>query len=368
MSSSGTPPPALAPIVGQDPALLSVLKRLERVAPTRAPVLVTGESGTGKELVARALHQLGPAPEGPFVVVNCGALSRELAESELFGHERGAFTGAGGRRAGWFEEADGGTLVLDEVGELPLGLQPKLLRVLETGRVRRVGGVGETAVRVRIVALTLRDLRAEARRGAFRHDLFHRLAAFELHLPPLRHRLSDLPALARRLLAELEPEVGRRRIDPLAVERLGRHAWPGNVRELRNVLRRAAVLSEDVIGPEHVEIGDETLEAGRPAHAADGPAFADERDLVSRGIADEPWRPFEGCPEAAPAPAPAAFARGPAAGGDVLPLAGRTFRELEAEIFTWALRRHGGSRRQAARSLSISRSTFCDRVKRLGIV
>src|SRR5438477_8832059 len=153
---------ALGAVIGEDPALRAVLARAALVAPTTTPVLITGESGTGKELVARALHELGPNPDGPFVAVNCGALPRELAESELFGHERGAFTGAGARRAGWFEEASGGTLVLDEIGELPMDLQPKLLRVLETGRVRRVGGQGESAVRVRVVAMTLRDLRREA--------------------------------------------------------------------------------------------------------------------------------------------------------------------------------------------------------------
>src|SRR5437016_8444302 len=149
---------ALDAIVGNSPALRAALARAKAVAPTSMPVLVTGESGTGKELVARVLHDLGPNPSGPFVTVNCGALARELAESELFGHERGAFTGATGRRAGWFEEASGGTLVLDEIGELPLDLQPKLLRVLESGRLRRVGGSGEVAARVRIVAMTLRDL------------------------------------------------------------------------------------------------------------------------------------------------------------------------------------------------------------------
>src|SRR5262245_34729100 len=150
--------PALAAIVGEDPELREVLARAARMAPTRVPVLVTGESGTGKELLARALHELGPGAGGPFVAVNCGALPRELAESELFGHERGAFTGSAGRRVGWFEEAHGGTLVLDEVGELPPGLQPKLLRVLDTGRLRRLGGTGEVSVDVRVVALTLRHL------------------------------------------------------------------------------------------------------------------------------------------------------------------------------------------------------------------
>src|SRR6476619_5237031 len=178
--------PALPTIVGCDPGRRNVLARARLVGPTAMPVLVTGESGTGKELVARALHDLGPHPGGPFVAVNCGALPRELAESELFGHERGAFTGAAARRAGWFEEASGGTLVLDEVGELPLDMQPKLLRVLETGRLRRVGGAGEITVRVRVVAMTLRDLAVDVQRRNFRDDLYHRLAGFCLRLPPLR--------------------------------------------------------------------------------------------------------------------------------------------------------------------------------------
>src|SRR4051812_17895896 len=207
---------ALAAIVGADPGLRAVLGRARLVGPTRTPVLVTGESGTGKELLARALHELGPEPGGPFVTVNCGALPRELAESELFGHERGAFTGAASRRAGWFEEASGGTLVLDEIGELPLELQPKLLRVLETARIRRVGGQGESPVRVRVVAMTLRDLGRDAHRGTFRLDLYHRLAGFELALPPLRRRRGDIAPLVARFLDELAPELGARTVEPAA--------------------------------------------------------------------------------------------------------------------------------------------------------
>jgi two-component system nitrogen regulation response regulator GlnG len=338
--------PAPPRILGRDPALLAVLARLARVAPTRAPVLVVGESGTGKELLARALHEAGPAPRGPFVAVNCGALSRELAESELFGHERGAFTGAGARRAGWFEEASGGTLVLDEIGELPLDLQPKLLRVLETGRLRRVGGSGETAVEVRVVAMTLRDLRRETQRGAFRLDLYHRLAGFELTLPPLRRRPADVPVLAEHFLAEACREVGRRSFSPAALAHLAAHEWPGNVRELRNVVRRAAVLSTEIIEAELIEAEIAGCEPRFAQHAADAE------------------------PEAAPTAASRTSAPGPrleAPEGDVIALGGRSFRELERTIFTWALRRNGGSRRRAAQALGISRSTFCDRVKRLGL-
>jgi two-component system nitrogen regulation response regulator GlnG len=281
------------------------------------------------------MHEVGPAPGGPFVAVNCGALPRELAESELFGHERGAFTGAAGRRSGWFEEASGGTLVLDEVGELPLELQPKLLRVLETGRLRRVGGTGELAVRVRVVAMTLRDLEAEVRRRSFREDLYYRLAGFHLTLPPLRERRDDIPLLAQHFLREIEGEVGPRRLEPSALAALRAARWTGNVRELRNVLRRAAILTRERI--------DET--------ALELPAT-------------EPFRLAE---EGTPAPAPAAPLRC-AVENDSLSLPGRTFDEIEREILAWALHRNAGSRRRAARSLSMARSTFCDKVKRYGIV
>jgi two-component system nitrogen regulation response regulator GlnG len=323
---------ALAAIVGADPGLRAVLARARLVAPTRTPVLVTGESGTGKELLARALHELGPEPGGPFVTVNCGALPRELAESELFGHERGAFTGAAGRRAGWFEEASGGTLVLDEIGELPSELQPKLLRVLETGRIRRVGGQGECPVRVRVVAMTLRDLGREARRSAFRLDLYHRLAGLELTLPPLRRRRADIPALVQRFLDELAPELGPRTIDPTALARLQDHDWPGNVRELRNVIRRAAILGGARIEVSALELEGAGCDLRLAGHAAD---------------------------EAAPPVRPE---------GDLLALSGKSFLDLEKEIFCWALRRTSGSRRQAAQLLGISRSTFCDRVKRFGMM
>jgi DNA-binding NtrC family response regulator len=331
----GVPVPAERAVFGRDPNLLSVLERARRIAPTRSSVLVLGETGTGKELFARLLHELGPHPEGPYVAVNCGALSRELAESELFGHERGAFTGAASRREGWFEEASGGTLVLDEVGELPAALQPKLLRVLETGCLRRVGGRGEIPVRVRIVALTLRDLHREARDGSFRLDLYHRLAGFEIRLPALRDRPTDIVPLAEHLLGQVADEVGPRALTDAARVRLASHRWPGNVRELRNVIRRAAFLSEGVIDGASLEMDD---------------------GLAHRPLADRAG-------EAVPGESPAAQASHP----DLLPMAGRSYRELERQILGWALRRHGGSRRRAAQALGISRSTFCDRVKRLGL-
>ena len=325
--------PAFRAIVGRSPSLRRVLVQAARLAPTRLPVLVTGESGTGKELLARALHEASSVAAGPFVAVNCGALTRELAESELFGHERGAFTGAGARKTGWFEEASGGTLVLDEVGELPLDLQPKLLRVLETGRLRRVGGQGEIAVNVRVVALTLRDLRRDASRGLFRLDLYHRLAGCELRLPALRERRSDIPLLARHFLDETAAELGPRALTPDAMDRLCGLDWPGNARELRNTVRRAAALVDSTIDCSALDTeadGDSTCELRLASRAADAPYL--EGVLPNRDA---------GSVE-----------------GDVLALGGRTFAELQAAIFCWALRRCHGSRRRAAQTLGISRSTF----------
>jgi len=321
-------------IVGDDPELRQMLARAALVAPTMTPVLVSGESGTGKELLARALHALGPHPNGPFVAVNCGALPRELAESELFGHERGSFTGAGARRPGWFEEASGGTLVLDEIGELPLDLQPKLLRVLESGRLRRIGGTGEIVVRARIVAMTLRNLEGEVQRRTFRPDLYYRLAGMCLRLPPLRERRGDILTLAQHFLAEIAAEVGRRELDPAARSALAVADWPGNVRELRNVIRRAAILAR-----------------GRP----DGRITADALELPGVG---GPFRLAEATPAEQPPDPPAAIPE------DAIRLDGRTFDEIEREVFSWALRRNAGSRRRAARALAVARSTFCDKVRR----
>jgi transcriptional regulator with GAF, ATPase, and Fis domain len=332
--------PALEAIIGEDPALRAALARVALVAPTGTPVLVTGESGTGKELVARALHELGPNPSGPFVAVNCGALPRELAESELFGHERGAFTGAGARRAGWFEEASGGTLVLDEIGELPLDLQPKLLRVLETGRLRRVGGAGEVGVRVRVVAMTLRDLQGDVSRRCFRGDLYYRLAGFCLRLPPLRDRRGDIPLLAAHFLREVASEIGERQLDASALAALVGAVFPGNVRELRNTIRRAAILSGQRCDG---RIDVDALEL--PAPAAFRLAEGGER------------APLGGDTPPAEAPLP----------DDAIRIAGKAFDAIEREVFGWALRRNDGSRRRAARALAVARSTFCDKVKRYGL-
>jgi len=235
-------PPDLG-IVGESSSIRLVRDEIVRLARLRAPVLVTGETGTGKELAARALHACSPRADAPFVALNCGSLTETLAEDMLFGHDRGAFTGAGAAHRGAFERAHRGTLFLDEIGELPLPQQAMLLRVLDDGRVTRLGGQEEAVVDARVVAATNRDLEQDVRSGTFRLDLYHRLASLSVRMPPLRDRPDDLPALARRFLDAMADEVGRRELDRSALDALAEHAWPGNARELRNLLYRAAALS-----------------------------------------------------------------------------------------------------------------------------
>jgi DNA-binding NtrC family response regulator len=240
-----------AGMVGESPALSAVLEAVRRAAPTKARVLVTGESGVGKELVAKAIHDLSRRAPGPFIKLNCAAMNETLVESELFGHEKGAFTGADKRHLGRFERADGGTLFLDEVGELPLGTQAKLLRVLQEGELERVGGSGPVKVDVRVIAATNRNLVEEARQGRFREDLYYRLNVVPIHVPPLRERREDIPALARHLLAKscAENDVATKDWDDDALVALQQHDWPGNVRELVHVVDRLAILVPgDVVG------------------------------------------------------------------------------------------------------------------------
>ena len=241
--------PEFTDIVYQGPAMREVVARARRVAARMVPVLIEGESGTGKEMLARAIHRASPRREKPFVAVNCGAVSRDLAESELFGHRRGAFTGATSDRVGWFEAADGGTLFLDEIGELALDLQVKLLRVIQEGQVVRVGTTNPRPVDVRILAATNRILAAEVAAGRFRSDLFFRIAVALIRLPPVRERAGDFNLLAERLLARFnqdsasDPAWETKTLAPSAINRLARHSWPGNVRELANTTgaRRALV-------------------------------------------------------------------------------------------------------------------------------
>jgi len=233
-------------IVGTHPKLRAALGLLARVAPTESTVLLTGESGTGKELFARAIHQLSPRRKGPFVALNCAAIPQGLVENELFGHEKGAFTGADRRQAGRFESADGGTLFLDEIGELDPAVQGKVLRVLEERTFERVGGGRTRTADVRLVAATNRDLEAMVAEGRFRSDLYFRLAVFPIELPPLRSRASDIPLLTRHLLARIAERHGRTAPvpDEAVLEMLAERAWTGNVRELANVLERAVILCE----------------------------------------------------------------------------------------------------------------------------
>jgi DNA-binding NtrC family response regulator len=231
-------------IVGTDPAVLHLVEFIQRLAPSPALVTILGESGTGKELVARALHSCSPRAEQPFIPVNCAALSPSLMESELFGHEKGAFTGADSKRKGAFEEADGGTLFLDEVGELPLELQAKLLRVLENGEVKPVGSNRPFHVDVRVVAATNRDLALWARNGRFREDLYYRLSVMPLVLPPLRNRRRDIRPLAEHFVRAYVPQGPAPRFTAAALARLQHHSWPGNIRELRNVVCRALLVRQ----------------------------------------------------------------------------------------------------------------------------
>ncbi len=312
-------------IVGSSRTIRELRATVERVAATAAAVLVHGESGTGKGLVARALHAASPRADGPFIHVDCGAIAPGVVESELFGHERGAFTGAVRNRRGHFELADGGTIFLDEIGELPLALQPKLLRVLQDQSFVRVGGSQPVKVNVRVIAATNRDLAAAAQRGAFREDLYYRLAVIELHVPPLRSRKGDLPELVDALL----PEVCRRhhqparRLGPGALERLLAYGWPGNVRELENVLERAAVLAD---GPEILPRDLALPDAPPPVEVLEATAVPDD-----------------------------------ASHHDVMDV-------IEKRRIVAALRSAGGNRTRAAESLGIPRTTLTNKLRRHGLL
>jgi two-component system nitrogen regulation response regulator NtrX len=278
-------------MVGESQAMVLLREAIAKVAPTNGRVLVLGESGTGKELIAQELHRRSKRAAGPFVKVNCAAIPAELIESELFGHEKGSFSGAGARRRGQFEVADGGTLFLDEIGDMSLSAQAKVLRALQTGEVTRVGSEKSFTVDVRVVAATHQDLSVMVREGSFREDLFFRLNVVPLKSPALRERLDDVPRLAERFVTLACRENGLRPkpVDPAVLERLRAHRWPGNVRELRNVCERMAIMS----GP-RITLADVPAEIGTRPAAADTPpgaadlsgygevALKDLRDLVER--------------------------------------------------------------------------------------
>jgi transcriptional regulator with PAS, ATPase and Fis domain len=234
-------------MVGNSKPMRDIFALIERIAPSNVSVLITGESGTGKELVARTLHDLSPRKSAPFVAVNCAAIPETLIESELFGHEKGSFTGAVERRAGCFELASGGTLLLDELGEMPVGTQAKLLRVLEERKLRRLGARTEQDVDVRVLAATNRDPGDSVAQGSLRADLFYRLSVFNIHMPPLREHLEDLPAMTEAMLGEMNKKHDRRVSGVAAsiLDRMMAYDWPGNARELRNTIERAVILCPD---------------------------------------------------------------------------------------------------------------------------
>ena len=306
-------------IIGQSPAIWQVLETVQQVAPTRATVLITGETGTGKELVAHAIHNLSPRKNGPFVAVHAAALPTNLLESELFGHERGAFTGAFERREGRFELADGGTLFLDEISELEPAMQVKLLRVLEERQFERLGGLKTISVDVRLVAASNRDLKQLASEGKFRDDLYYRLGVVTLRLPPLRERREDIPLLVRAFLDEFSRENNKnaRELTPDAMNILMAYDWPGNVRELRNAIEQMVVLAR----------GEKLTMRDVPANIRGG------ADLTKISVVRT----------------------------------GMTVEDAEKQLIIQALKETGGNRTTAAKKIGISRRTLHRKLKHYGL-
>jgi two-component system nitrogen regulation response regulator GlnG len=336
------------PLIGRSPAMQEVYRAIARLTGTDLTVMITGESGTGKELAARALHDFGKRRSGPFVAINMAAIPRELIESELFGHEKGAFTGATARGIGRFEQARGGTLFLDEIGDMPPEAQTRLLRVLQEGEYTAVGGRAPIRVDVRIIAATHRELPQLIRQGLFREDLFYRLNVAPVRLPPLRERSSDVPALVRHF-ASLATREGLpvKRLDDAAMERLRRHRWPGNVRELENLVRRlAALYTQEVIG---IDIVEAELERSAPRDALPGEAAGGEGlgAAVERHINDY-------------------FA----AHRGALPAAGlyeRVLREVERPLIAATLSATRGNQIKAAHLLGLNRNTLRKKIRELDI-
>ncbi|MGD9925377.1 MAG: nitrogen regulation protein NR(I) [Pseudorhodoplanes sp.] len=334
------------PLVGRSPAMQEIYRLLARLMQTDLTVMITGESGTGKELVARALHDYGKRRGGPFVAINMAAIPRDLIESELFGHEKGAFTGANTRSSGRFEQAEGGTLFLDEIGDMPMEAQTRLLRVLQQGEYTTVGGRTPIKTDVRIIAATNKDLRILIQQGLFREDLFFRLNVVPLRLPPLRERAEDVPDLIRHFLAIAEREgLPSKQVDQAALERMKKYSWPGNVRELENLARRlAALYPHEVITLAVVE-----SELTQPAvsHDIDTAAPDNLSAAVERNLA----RYFSGFPEGLPPPG----------------LYHRVLREVEYPLLTAALAATRGNQIRAADLLGVNRNTLRKKIRDLDI-
>jgi two-component system, NtrC family, nitrogen regulation response regulator GlnG len=333
------------PIIGRSPAMQEIYRVLARLMATDLTVMIAGESGTGKELVARALHDYGRRRSGPFVALNMAAIPRDLVESELFGHERGAFTGANARSAGRFEQAMGGTLFLDEIGDMPLEAQTRLLRVLQDGEYLPVGGRTPVRADVRIIAATHRDLRQMVRQGLFREDLFYRLNVVPIRLPPLRERTEDVPELVAHFLAEAALHgLPPKSIDPAAFARLKRYPWPGNVRELENLVRRlTALYPQEVIGPEVIEA--ELAEVAPPSPAArpgESLGEAVERHLRGYFAAHEHGIPASG-------------------------LYDRVLHEVERPLLQLSLAATRGNQIRAAELLGLNRNTLRKKLRLLDI-
>jgi two-component system, NtrC family, nitrogen regulation response regulator GlnG len=336
------------PLIGRSPAMQEIYRAIARLMGTDLSVLITGESGTGKELVARALHDFGKRRSGPFVAINMAAIPRELIESELFGHERGAFTGAAQRSAGRFEQAKGGTLFLDEIGDMPFEAQTRLLRVLQEGEYTSVGGRAPIRADSRIIAATHRDLSQLIRQGVFREDLFYRLNVAPIRIPPLRERTADIPALVRHFASQAAKEgLPAKVLDEAAMERLRRYRWPGNVRELENLVRRlAALYSQEVIG---VDVIESEL-AAAPAEApvvpetvtGEGLGSAVERHINEYFVAHKGTMPAAG-------------------------LYDRVLREIERPLIVATLVATRGNQIKAAYVLGLNRNTLRKKIRELDI-
>ncbi len=334
------------PMVGRSPAMQDVYRVMARLMNTDLTVMITGESGTGKELVARALHDYGKRKTGPFVAVNMAAIPRELIESELFGHEKGAFTGAVSKTSGKFEQAQGGTLFLDEIGDMPSEAQTRLLRVLQEGEFTSIGGAGAKKTNVRIIAATHQDLRSLTREGLFREDLYYRLNVAPIRIPPVRERLDDIPDLARTFLRDMTAEgLPRKTISKSAIEALKAHSWPGNVRELQNLMKRLAVLCPDELIDKSAVEAEVALQDSPVADISKN--NTDLSDVLEMHLKQY----FTNHGDSLPAPG----------------LYQRILREVEYPLITLSLAATRGNQLKTADMLGLNRNTLRKKIRELDI-